>query len=452
MMKSLLVILLITLISMATVAPALSQKPLGTGRKYSSIERLKIDRLRAVHNDRLGYQKARHAVKLKTGYHDYRAILHAHAEDSAHTGGTRPELLAAAKRSGVKIIMLTDHVRPERDFINDSWRGLREGVLFIPGAEHEGFLVYPQASVKNKPWKTREEYIQLIKADGGNIFLCHVEERPDWDTSQLDGIEIYNHHSDIKDENTFYMWLMATLTDAARLGELQKALAEFPEEVFGAQQDYLSDIIAKWDRDTLRHRVTGVSANDCHHNQVFTVTVIDEKTVEIGYIGSRKETRRVTSEQAPGVAELAKGRKAGELIANLDFDIYDRSLNYVNTHILTNQLDEKSVREALKQGHAYVAHRWLCDATGFAFVAEAKGKRLAVMGDEVKWATDLKLKVETPVACTLKLIHNGQVIQTAQSHKLEFVPTERGVYRIEAWLEVDGEQRAWIYANPIYIK
>ena len=451
-MKALRVNFLVGILLIGFSFTDLAQKQLGVGRKYTSIERLKLDRLRAVHADRLRYQKQRHAVKLKTGFNDYRAILHAHAEDSSHTGGTRPELLAAAKRVDVKIIMLNDHVRPERDFINDSWRGLHDGVLFIPGAEHEGFLVYPQASIKNKSWKTREEYIQLIKAEGGNIFLCHVEERPGWDTRELDGIEIYNHHSDIKDENTFYMWLMATLTDATRLSELQKGLAEFPEEVFGAQQDYLSDIIAKWDKDTPQHRVTGVSANDCHHNQIFTVTVVDENTIEIGYIGSRKETRRVTKEQAPGVAELTKGRQPGELIANLDFDVYDRSLNYVNTHILTPQLDEKSVREALRNGHAYVAHNWLCEASGFAFIAEAKGRRVAVMGDEVKLTEGLKFKVETPVACTLKLLRNGELMQTAHSDKLEFAPTTAGVYRLEAWLELDGEQRPWIYANPIYVR
>ncbi|MEW6130266.1 MAG: histidinol phosphatase [Acidobacteriota bacterium] len=443
------------LVALSLVAISLNvfgQKPLGVGRKYSSTERLKIERLQSVHADRLRYRQARHPVKLKTGLTDYRAIMHAHAEDSSHTGGTRPELLEAAKRAGVKIIMLTDHVRPERDFINDSWRGLRDGVLFIPGAEHEGFLVYPQASIKNQPRKTRDEYIRMIKAPGGNIFLSHVEERPDWDTSQLDGIEIYNHHSDIKDENTFYLWLMATLTDAQRLNDFQTALNEFPEEVFGAQQDYLAGTIAKWDKDLLQHRVTGVAANDCHHNQIFTVTCLDENTVEIGYIGSRRETRKITKEQAPGISELTRGRKAGELIAKLDLDIYDRSLNYVNTHILTNRLDEPSVREALQQGHAYVAHNWLCEATGFAFIAEARGKRVAVMGDEVKLVDRLKLRVETPVTCSLKLIRNGEVIETLQSDKLELALKEAGVYRVEAWLTFDGEARPWIYSNPIYVR
>ena len=410
------------------------------------------DRLRGVRADRRRYQQRRHEVKLKTGYQDVRAILHAHAEDSSHTGGTRPEMLASAKRAGVKVIMLTDHVRPERDFMNDSWRGLRDGVLFIPGAEHEGFLVYPRDSIKGATWKTREEYVERIKAKGGNIFLCHVEERFDWDTARLDGIEIYNHHTDIKDEGAFLMWLTSALTDAKRLNELVQALSAYPEEVFGAQQDYLAPILAKWDQDGQRHRVTGVAANDCHHNQVFTVTCVDASTIEIGYITSRPTTRRVTAEQDARVAEVTRNRKPGELIAKLDFDPYERSMSYVNTHILTNELEETSVREALRKGRAFVAHDWLCDATGFAFTASAKGQRIGVMGDELSPANGLVLNAETPVDAELRLIHNGAVIKTGQGDKLSFAPREKGVYRIEAWLVLDGEMRPWIYSNPIYLR
>src|SRR5258707_12205123 len=157
---------------------------LGPGRKYTSIERLHIERLRAVHADRLRYQHERRSVSLATGYNEYRSVLHAHAEDSTHTGGTRPELLAAAKRAGVSIIMLTDHVRPERDFINDSWRGLRDGVLFIPGAEDQGFLSFPIKSIKGIEAGTREQYIETVRSGGGNILLCHVQERIDWPTDQ----------------------------------------------------------------------------------------------------------------------------------------------------------------------------------------------------------------------------------------------------------------------------
>ncbi len=84
------------------------------------------------------------------GWNDYRAILHAHAEDSAHTGGTRAEMLAEAKRAGVHAILLTDHHRPPKDFVTDSWRGLRDGVLFLPGSEDRGFLIYPTRSIMDR--------------------------------------------------------------------------------------------------------------------------------------------------------------------------------------------------------------------------------------------------------------------------------------------------------------
>lgn len=425
---------------------------LGPGRKYTSIERVKIEHLRAVHADRLRYSQERQPVSLATGHKDYRAVLHVHAEDATHTGGTRPELLAAAKRVGVQVIMLTDHVRPGRDFINDSWRGLHDGVLFIPGAEDQGFLSFPMKSIKGIEAGTRERYIETVRSGGGNIFLSHVEERPDWPTDQLDGLEIYNHHTDVKDEGAFNLWLQGTLTDPIRLPQLVATLNEYPEEVFGAQQDYLETIIVKWDHDAQQHRLTGVAANDCHHNQVFTVTAIDENTLEVGYITSKPTTTRVTADKVPGVAALVKGRKPGELIARLDFDPYERSLRYVSTHILAHELTEPAAREALRRGHAYVAHDWLCDSTGFAFVARNGGKTNTIMGDEVRLAGGLMLSAATPIKCAMKLIRNGEVIQTANTSRLDFEVRTPGVYRIEAWLEVDSEQRPWIYSNPIYVR
>ena len=436
----------------AGVTRQAQQPTLASGRKYSSVERMQIERLKAVHLDRLRIASERHKVALGTGLVDYRAILHAHADDSSHTGGTRPELLAAARLADVQVIMLSDHVRPERDFIDDSWRGLKEGVLFIPGAESEGFLVYPMASVRNKKWDSRDGYARLIKEGGGIVFLSHVEENLDWPTGELDGLEIYNHHTDVKDETAFSLWLRGTLTDPARLTQLQQALREYPQEVFGAQQDYLATIIAKWDRDAQKHRLTGVAANDCHHNQVFTISVVDDSTVEVGYITSRPTSTRVSASQAAGVSEIVKGRKPGDLVARIDLDPYERSLRYVSTHILAERLTEPDIREALRRGHAYVAHDWLCDPSGFAF-GEGEGARLrSIMGDEVTLLKSVKLRAETPVRCTLKLFHNGTEIKTVMSDRIEFEPKIAGVYRLEAWLTVDGEQRPWIYANPIYVR
>src|SRR5919109_958914 len=70
---------------------------LGMGRKYTTLERLKPEHLRAVREDRSRYQSSRRTISPVLGYQDYRAVMHVHAEDSSHTGGTLPELLAAAR-------------------------------------------------------------------------------------------------------------------------------------------------------------------------------------------------------------------------------------------------------------------------------------------------------------------------------------------------------------------
>src|SRR6266540_1607396 len=145
-------------------------------RKYSSVERMKTAHLKAAHEDVLRLEKKRQTLPSLPGLHDYKAVLHAHAEDSTHTGGTRPEMLADAKKAGVQVIMLTDHLRPPRDFMQESWRGLHEGVLFIPGSEARGFLVYPMNSIMDRMDQPRPEFIASVTVSNGLIFLSHAEE------------------------------------------------------------------------------------------------------------------------------------------------------------------------------------------------------------------------------------------------------------------------------------
>lgn len=422
-----------------------------TTRKYTTIERVQPEHLRAVQADRHRYQQQRKTNKIIKGYNDYRAIMHVHAEDSAHTGGTRPELLAACKRTGVQIVMLTNHVRPPVDFINDSWRGLHDGVLFIPGAEHEGFLSYPMKSILNRKTNSREEYIRMVKENGGNIFLSHMEERPDWSTAELTGMEIYNHHADFKPEMDFLRWLPQTLSDPDGIAKVQQILRDYPQEFFGATQDYLSDYIRKWDADSQQHRVTGIAANDCHHNQVITIKVAAPDAVALWLTGDKEPTFTVKASRAPRIPELTKGKQIGDTIAVIDIDPYDRSLSYVNTHILAKKMEEASVRQALQQAHAYVSHDWFCDPTGFAFVVNKGTRQVAMMGDEIKFASGMKLHIAAPTNGMIRLFRNGTMVQEGKSDTLDFAVAEPGTYRAEVWLELDGEWRPWIYANPIRI-
>ena len=453
-MRSLVIIVFIIL---STVTAGATQMKLSPGRRYRTIERLAPERLAAVAADRAALRRARRKVRLSHGLADYRAILHAHAGDSTHTGGTREELLTAARRTGVKVILLTDHVRPPRDFINDSWRGLHEGVLFIPGSEGEGFLNYPSLSVIDhylrKDQKSREDYVKMITANGGNIFLSHVEERYDWSTAGLDGLEIYNNHSDMKDEFEFVGWLRGALTNPDRLKLLNSLLARYPLEVFGALQDYHAPTIAKWDRDLLERPLTGVAANDCHHNQVYEIRAVAPDTIEISIIGD--PPRRVTTTQIPAIAPLLEGRRAGELLARVDLDPYESSLQFVTTHLLLPKqegLTEAAVRQALRTGRAYVAHDWLGDPTGFAFVAARSGRRVGVMGAQIPLTTALRLRLEAPLPGTIRLFHQGALIAETTGRSLEHLVSKPGVYRAEIWLQIDGEERPWIYSNPIRVE
>lgn len=412
----------------------------------SPTERLQRAHLKAAHEDALHYQQQRRELKPLSGWHDYKAILHAHAEDSAHTGGTRVEMLADAKKAGINIIMLTDHLRPPRDFINDSWRGLHEGVLFIPGSEARGFLVYPTRSIMGQMEAKPEDFVPAVTSSNGLIFLSHIEDHPNAPVEGLTGMEICNRHYDAKRDAAGLIALALRLLDPDKLAELQESVRLYPDEVLAAQVDYPDLYMKKWDAELANHHhLTGVAANDCHHNQVLIVKMVDEKTVLLGTNVDKDEgMHRFTSDGHPGITKLTAGHQSGDLVASVDFDPYYRSFRNMTTHVLASELSEQSVRAALQDGRAYVSHDWMCDASGFSLkLSETHGppeRRKRV------------LEAFFPVACHVKLLRNGSVIVDRETDTFVDEVNEPGVYRVEAWLKLDGELRPWIYSNPIYVR
>jgi hypothetical protein len=453
--------------------------------RRSPVERMETAHLKATHADVLRLQAQRHAASPLAGLRDYKAILHAHAEDSAHTGGTREEMLADAKKAGVQIIMLTDHLRPPHDFISQSWRGLHGGVLFIPGSEARGFLIYPVSSIMDKMDQQPKAFISTVTANDGLIFLSHLEERPDHSTEGLIGMEICNRHYDAKKDVAGLIAIALKMLEPARLAELQEDVRLYPDECLAAQVEYPELYLKKWDADTALRHLTGVAANDCHHNQVLILKVLDEKTVLLGTNVDKDEAmRRFTVDSHSGIAELTRGKQPGDVIARVDFDPYYRSFRNMTTHILAEDLTEAAVRSALRRGHAYVSHDWMCDATGFSFVLfqttsrsaftsattqralpdqppssklsaderKSSGQEANLMGDEVNFTGGQKLIAAFPVNSHIRLLRNGAVIKEVDAAKLEYPIAQPGVYRLEGWLTLDGEPRPWIYSNPIYLR
>jgi hypothetical protein len=445
--------------SWGSVASAPAEEP--DPKRYSSIERMAPARLKAAHEDVLRIQRTRRLLPPKHGLTDYRAILHAHAEDSAHTGGTRSEMLADARKVGVNVVLLTDHFRPPTDFITDSWRGLHDGVLFIPGSEDRGFLLYPTRSIVPRMKDPMPAFIDTVVADGGLIFLSHIEERPDHPTAGLSGMEIYNRHADTKKDAAGLTAIVLKLTDPTSLKELEESLRLYPDELLASQVKYPADYLAKWDAETKTRRLTGVAANDCHHNQILMVKMLDGDSVLIGTNVDRDDQmRKLTATLRPGIRALTKGHKPGDVLARLDFDPYFRSFQNVSTHLIASELSEPAVRLALREGHAYVSHDWMCDPSGFWFelrsasLAPSGGAERAgiIMGDEVKLAAGQKLVARLPVSCRIRLLNSGKVVHETTGDFLEFSVVSPGVYRVEGWLDVAGERRPWLYSNPIYVR
>jgi hypothetical protein len=429
--------------------------------KYSPVERMAPARLKAAHEDVARIQALRRVIPLAPGLVDYRTILHAHAEDSAHTGGTRPEMLADAKKAGVNAILLSNHFRPPTDFINDSWRGLRDGVLFIPGAEDRGFLLLPTRSIAARMKDPAPTLIDTVRADGGLIFLSHIEERADHSMAGLNGMEIYNRHADAKKDAAGLLAIVLKLTHPASLKELEDSLRLYPDELLASQVEYPADYLAKWDAETKTRRLTGVAANDCHHNQILLMKMVDPETVLIGTNVDRDDQmRKFAATLRPGIRALTKGHRPGDILARLDFDPYYRSFQNVSTHVLAAELTEDAIRSALREGHAYVSHDWICAPSGFFFElitpgsAEERqelGSRV-IMGDAVKFTPGRKLVARFPVMCHIRLMSGGKVIAEQTGDRFEHDVAAPGVYRIEGWLDVAGERRPWVYSNPIYVR
>lgn len=445
-------LVLLGLIAAKTVIAGEGEAP---SPKYSPVERMAPARLKAAHEDVVRIQASRRPPSPIAGLNDYRSILHAHAEDSAHTGGTRLEMLSEAKQAGVQAILLTDHHRPPKDFITDSWRGIREGVLFIPGSESRGFLIYPTRSIMGRMSDPAPAFIEAVRDNDGLIFLSHIEERPDHPMTDLDGLEIYNRHADLKKDKECLPTFTLKLTDPESLAELEESLRLFPDEILAAQQTYPADYLAKWDAETKARRLTGVAANDCHHYMVLLVTMVDADHVSIGTnVDPEKDRRTIAATLRPGIRAMTKGRQPGDVLARIDLDPYSRSFRNVSTHILAPELSEPAIRRALRAGHAYVSHDWICDPTGFRFeaVTSPDDSPHALMGDEVKLSPSLRLVANFPVSCRIRLLRDGRVIEDRQGDSLDVAIQKPGVYRVEGWHTLDGEERPWIYANPLYVR
>lgn len=415
--------------------------------RADALQRLSLARLAEVRQavEDLGAQWQ--AVEPDERFDDVRAAMHVHSHWSHDSQASVEEVAAGANAAGVRVVMFTEHPADTYDYFVDGNRGVVDGVLMIPGAEKGGFLLFPTRSIQNESTDGPQALVDLVRRDGGQIYLSHLEERLDWEIEGLTGTEIYNTHADVKDELRF----MTALRSPLSLLGLLPALNEFPQESFAAIQDYPADYLQKWDAMCAVRPHTGVAANDSHHNQGMRGIVDETGKLRIeDLLGKTLAT--LDPEKVALVRPLVTGRSEGDVVLELDLDPYERSLRHVSTHLLVEgALSEESVREALAAGRAYVAFGWMADPTGFRFEA-GRGADRWPQGSEVVDPADLVLHTRATLPGIVKLLRDGQVVAEDRTRDFSYSVSEPGVYRAEVWLNIAGELRLWILSNPIYVR
>jgi acetyl esterase/lipase len=134
-------------------------------------------------------------------------------------------------------------------------------------------------------------------------------------------------------------------------------------------------------------------------------------------------------------------------------EAYTAAFRHATTHILATELTPDAIQTSLAAGHAYVAHDWLCDPTGASFIAQSYFG-VFEMGDTVAHnplVGAVTISARVPVPATLRLLRDNIVVAEAHDWKLDYTVRDTGAYRLEALLSIDGEERPWIFTNPITV-
>lgn len=431
-------------------------------------DRLRPERLAAKHADVVKYAAARRQLAPPQGLSDVRAVIHVHSHLSHDSRGTLEDILPAAKATNTRVVMMSDHPSQQLDWYRDGYQGSHEGVLFIPGAETRGFLIYPRAPLDAAAPATDQALVDAVLATGGLVFVSHPEGRgeADWGLCGVTGMEVYNHHYDRVNcpemrelEEAMTERPVATEDATRRMLLLAEALKQYPQETFAFVQDHLAEYLRWYDRESQKQHLTAISANDTHAHWGVTVKVgEDGKLISQGPLGNPMAA--LDREKLGGL--VPAGAAPGQVVFSLLLDSYERSFRHTSTHLLVPRLDQEAVLGALRAGHAYVAFDWIADPTGFSFQASRRlrlasraqaGSRPALMGDKTRLRPGLRLVAALPLPAELRLYRNGERVPlpAARQDQLAYPVTEKGLYRLEAWLPVGDETYPWIYSNPIHV-
>ncbi|MCC7119681.1 MAG: PHP domain-containing protein [Anaerolineales bacterium] len=352
--------------------------------------------------------------------HEVVVNLHMHTRYSDGSGLHR-DLAAAALKTDVDAIIVTDHNILVRGF-EGYYKEKNKKVLLLIGEEVHDQARNPQKNhllVLNAARETAafaddpQRLINAVRESGGLAFLAHPHdpEAPafretdiswvDWSVQNYTGIELWNALSELK-----------TVVPTKLHGAFY---AFFPQFVASGP---ISATLTKWDELLASgQKVAAIGGSDAH------------------------------------ALHMSMG-----LIHKIIFP-YEFHFRTVNTHVLIAEPlsgdvenDKKLIYDALAQGRCFIGYDLPASTRNFRFTAQGKEDSVT-MGAEIPAKGGVTLQAKLPSAAELRLIKDGQVLQTLKNQQIcTHIATEPGVYRIEAYRHYLGKRRGWIYSNPIYVR
>ena len=375
-------------------------------------------RLRRLHNSIQQLASQRVTPTGESEFVDYQGVIHVHSSLGGHSTGNFAELIAAAKANQLDFVIMTEH--PQQDFNTAAMTldGPFGGVLFVKGNEvvtsnGDRLLLIAGADTAGVPGsQTTEAVVAIQHAPGRLSIAAYPSESRSWQTSAVDGVEVYNLFTNTREANKLVLFFDGLWS-----------YGTYPELMFANFFSRPSENLSRWDEaiSAGKRRLIATAGNDAHSN-----------------IG------------------LSVNDASGKQWLGIKLDPYERSFRVVRTHVLIKKdqaLSRESLLEAIALGHCYVSFDIFGEAKGFSFTAA--GAEQKILGDEIDFANGLSLKASAPLNSRFMLLRDGSVSDQKSGTSADFPISAPGVYRVEVYLDslpapIKGQP--WIISNPIYVR
>ncbi len=410
----------------STLSGAPATGPASRPARMSVSARLAPAQLEQLDRDRAAL--AGRVRPVEVPYPFVRGVFHVHSRLSHDSRGTVPEIIAAAKATGTRIVGFTEHPSSQVDVIAENVKGWQDGVYFLAGTESNNTLY----------WPGREGEADLR-------FVSHPEEVATIERARYDGMEIYNTHSDAKDEP------VKRLLSAMVLN--LPAVKAHPAAAFVSFFDYPSEFLAKFDALTLQGPFAGIAANDSHQNQGLKVMAMPRGGLEVldGTDQAIWKGEGVAARMLLAALGCDRMPEQPLLLTQIQLDPYEVSMRHVGTFLQIERIDEKTVRHALRTGRIVLGFEIIAPLPAVGFWVDQAGAAVGTVGDRIRWQPKLALRWALPLDADVRILRDGRPVHQAATGSGVLEDVAEGVYRLEAYLTLGGERWPWVITNPVYV-